>query len=114
MLAPAKETIRRAAKTKNVTGRVFWHFEHRMSMRTQWVRARANFPASLQGMRLHDCRHLCASLLAMHGATDAELAAQLGHSTLAMVKRYSHLRGGHRGAAHEKLDQAFGGKAGAK
>ena len=107
MLAPAQEAIRRAAKAKNIAGRVFWQFEHRMSMRSQWMRARANFPASLQGMRLHDCRHLCASLLAMHGATDVELAAQLGHSTLAMVKRYSHLRGGHRGAAHDKLDKAL-------
>jgi hypothetical protein len=40
---------------------------------------------------------------------EVELAAQLGHSTLQMVKRYSHLRGGHRGAAHEKLDKALGG-----
>jgi integrase len=114
MLAPAKEAIRCAAKLKHTSGRVFWQFEHRMSMRTQWVRARANFPESLQNMRLHDCRHLCASLLAMHGATDVELAAQLGHSTLAMVKRYSHLRGGHRGVAHDKLDKALGGKTGAK
>jgi integrase len=106
--------MRRAARVKHVSGRVFWRFEHRMSMRTQWLRARTNFPVSLQNMRLHDCRHLCASLLAMHGATDIELAAQLGHSTLAMVKRYSHLRGGHRGAAHKRLDKAFGGKAGAK
>ena len=70
-------------------------------MRALWVRARANFPQRLQDMRLHECRHLCASLLAMHGATDVGLAAQLGHSTLAMVKRYSHLRGGHRGAVHD-------------
>jgi integrase len=63
----------------------------------------------MRAMRLHDCRHLCASLLAANGATDVELAAQLGHSTLQMVKRYSHLRGGHRGTAHEKLDKAFGG-----
>jgi integrase len=64
-----------------------------------------NFPKHLMAMRLHDCRHMCASLLAANGATDIELAAQLGHSTLQMVKRYSHLRGGHRGAAHEKLDR---------
>jgi hypothetical protein len=24
-----------------------------------------------------------------------------------MVKRYAHLAGGHRGAAHDKLDAAF-------
>jgi integrase len=109
MLEPAKEAIRKAAKMKHVSGRVFWQFEHRMSMRTLWVQARAKFPEPLREMRMHDLRHLCASLLAMHGATDVELAAQLGHSTLAMVKRYSHLRGGHRGTAHDKLDKALGG-----
>ena len=61
-------------------------------------------------MRLHDCRHLCASLLAANGASNVELAAQLGHKTLAMVKRYSHLRAGHRGTAHGKVDDAFGSK----
>ena len=110
MLAPAKEAMRRAERVKHVSGRVFWQYGHRMAMRTQWVRARAFFPEHLRDMRLHDCRHLCASLLAMHGATDVELAAQLGHSTLAMVKRYSHLRGGHRGAAHRKLDKALGAR----
>jgi hypothetical protein len=25
-----------------------------------------------------------------------------------MVKRYAHLAGGHRGAAHDKMDAAFG------
>ena len=89
--------------------RVFWQFEHRMAPRWHWLQARKNFPETLRTMRLHDCRHLCASLLAANGATDVELAAQLGHSTLQTVKRYSHLRGGHRGAAHEKLDKALGG-----
>jgi integrase len=79
-------------------------------MRHEWGKAKKNFPDSLKAMRLHDCRHLCASLLAAQGATDVELAAQLTHSTLAMVKRYSHLRGGHRGTAHDKLDEAFANK----
>ncbi len=109
MLAPAREAIRTAGQVKHVSGRVFWQYEHRMSPRSQWVRARKGFPKHLRDMRLHDCRHMCASLLAANGATDVELAAQLGHATLQMVKRYSHLRGGHRGAAHDKLDKALGG-----
>jgi integrase len=109
MLVPAKEAIKRAAKVKHVSKRVFWQFEHRMAPRWNWLQARKNFPETLRTMRLHDLRHLCASLLAANGATDVELAAQLGHSTLQMVKRYSRLRGGHRGAAHEKLDKALGG-----
>lgn len=109
MLAPAKRAIRRAAEVKNVSGRVFWQYKDRMAPRSHWNRARKEFPESLRDMRLHDCRRLCASLLAANGATDVELAAQLGHATLSMVKRYSHLRGGHRGAAHKKLDKALGG-----
>ncbi|HYB32551.1 MAG TPA: tyrosine-type recombinase/integrase [Steroidobacteraceae bacterium] len=109
MLAPAKEAIRRASKVKHIGRAVFWQYKHRMAPRSHWERAKKEFPEHLRTMRLHDCRHLCASLLAANGATDVELAAQLGHATLQMVKRYSHLRGGHRGAAHDKLDKALGG-----
>ena len=105
MLAPAIEGVKYAATIRNLNGRVFWKFANRMAPRSPWSRARKSFPEHLKAMRLHDCRHMCASLLAANGATDIELAAQLGHSTLQMVKRYSHLRGGHRGAAHEKLDR---------
>lgn len=107
MLAPAKEAIRRASEIRHLSGRVFWQYANRAAPRSPWVRARKSFPEHMRAMRLHDCRHLCASLLAANGATDVELAAQLGHSTLQMVKRYSHLRGGHRGAAHDKLDKAW-------
>lgn len=107
MLAPAIDALARSGKIKHITARVFWQFKDRNSLRSPWIRARATFPASLQKLRLHDCRHLCASFLAAAGASHVELAAQLGHSTLVMVKRYAHLAGGHRGAAHDKLDAAF-------
>jgi integrase len=107
MLAPALEALRRAGKLKNVSGLVFWQFEHRNAMRWRWLQARKGFPEGLRKLRLHDCRHLCASFLAAAGASHVELAAQLGHSTLIMVKRYAHLAGGHRGAAHDKMDAAF-------
>jgi integrase len=111
MLAPAKEAIARAGKVKHVAGRVFWQFKDRSVLRSPWECARKTFPAGLQKLRLHDCRHLCASFLAANGASHVELAAQLGHSTLVMVKRYAHLAGGHRGAAHDKLDAAFNAPA---
>jgi hypothetical protein len=72
MLAPAKKAIRRAAEVNNVSGRVFWQYQDRMAPRSPWNRARKNFPESLRDMRLHDCRHLCASLLAANGATDVD------------------------------------------
>lgn len=107
MLSPAIAAIERAGTVKYVSGKVFWQFEDRMSPRSPWKRARKEFPEGLRKLRLHDCRHLCASFLAAAGASHVELAAQLGHSTLIMVKRYAHLAGGHRGAAHDKLDAAF-------
>jgi integrase len=47
--------------------------------------------AAIRDLRFHDLRHTAASYLAMSGATTIELAAVLGHKTLQMVKRYTHL-----------------------
>jgi integrase len=108
MLAPALDAVSRAGHVKNISDpRVFWQFKDLHALRSPWRRARKQFPEKMTKLRLHDCRHLCASFLAAAGASHVELAAQLGHSTLTMVKRYAHLAGGHRGAAHDKMDAAF-------
>ena len=54
---------------------------------------RAVKAAGLENFRLHDLRHTCASYLAMNGASLLEIAEVLGHKTLQMVKRHSHLAG---------------------
>lgn len=51
--------------------------------------------AGIENFRWHDLRHCTASYLAMNGASLAEIAEVLGHKTLQMVKRYSHLSDGH-------------------
>lgn len=51
--------------------------------------------AGITDFTWHDLRHCTASYLAMNGASLAEIAEILGHKTLAMVKRYSHLSDGH-------------------
>lgn len=51
--------------------------------------------AQIKDFRFHDLRHSAASYLAMNGASSVEIAEVLGHKTLAMVKRYSHLSDGH-------------------
>jgi len=109
MLSPAKDAIASASKVKHLSGRVFWQYKDSQGPQWNWQKARKQFPEHMREWRLHDCRHLCAGLLVANGATDVEIAAQLGHATLQMVQRYAHLRGGHRGAAHDKLDKAFGG-----
>ncbi len=51
--------------------------------------------AGIKNFKWHDLRHCTASYLAMNGASLAEIAEILGHKTLQMVKRYSHLSDGH-------------------
>ena len=46
--------------------------------------------AGLKGVCFHSLRHTAASHLAQRGVSTLEIAAILGHKTLAMVKRYSH------------------------
>lgn len=51
--------------------------------------------ANIKDFHFHDLRHTGASFLAMSGKTLSEIAEVLGHKTLQMVKRYSHLTKGH-------------------
>lgn len=51
--------------------------------------------AGLEPLRFHDLRHTAASWFAMSGASLLDIAAILGHKTLAMVRRYSHLAPSH-------------------
>lgn len=61
--------------------------------------------AKLENFKFHDLRHTAASYLAMSGATTAELAAILGHKTLAMVKRYAHLSDSHVAGVVERMNK---------
>ena len=59
--------------------------------------------AELTNFRFHDIRHTTASYLAMQGASPLEIADVLGHKTLAMVKRYSHLATDHKQKLVERI-----------
>ncbi|MGD9637942.1 MAG: tyrosine-type recombinase/integrase [Alphaproteobacteria bacterium] len=63
--------------------------------------------AGIEDFRFHDLRHSTASYLAMNGATLAEIAEVLGHKTLAMVKRYSHLSEAHTAGVLERMNKKF-------
>ena len=60
--------------------------------------------SGIENFRWHDMRHTCASIMAQNGASLLELAEQLGHRSLAMVQRYSHLIAGRETPAHRALD----------
>lgn len=72
------------------------------SIRTAWLFAIKR--AEIEDFRFHDLRHSCASYLAMGGCSLLEIAAVLGHKTLAMVQRYAHLSEQHTHGVLEKMN----------
>jgi integrase len=59
--------------------------------------------AGIADFRFHDLRHTTGSTLTMNGANAVEVATLLGHKTLDMVKRYSHLSGTHTVALVDRV-----------
>lgn len=64
--------------------------------------------AGIDDFRFHDLRHTCASMLAMNGASLLEIAQVLGHKSITMTQRYSHLCTEHKASL---TDRVFGGIA---
>jgi integrase len=60
--------------------------------------------------RFHDLRHTYASHLAMRGVHIRALQELLGHKTLAMTQRYSHLAPEQLQNAVKMLDEVIGEK----
>lgn len=63
--------------------------------------------AGLQSFRFHDLRHSAASMLAQSGASLLDIATILGHKTMAMVKRYSHLSPSHLSEVSDRMADKF-------
>jgi integrase len=59
--------------------------------------------AGIEDFRFHDLRHTHASYLAMLDASAIELKETLGHKTLAMVARYTHLANLHKSKVAARL-----------
>jgi integrase len=60
--------------------------------------------------RFHDLRHTCASYLAQNGASVLEIKEVLGHKTVAMAARYSHLSPGAAVTGHAAISAKLSGK----
>lgn len=73
---------------KSLDGRVFpitqWSLEHAFRD--------ACAAAKIEGLRFHDLRHEATSRLFERDMDHMEVATITGHKTLAMLKRYTHLR----------------------
>ena len=72
-------------------------------IRTAWYTTLKR--GKIENFRFHDLRHSTASYLAMNGASLPEIADILGHKTLQMVKRYSHLSEDHKATVLEKMNK---------
>ncbi|MCZ6667255.1 MAG: site-specific integrase [Gammaproteobacteria bacterium] len=83
------------------------HHTHSKFPRKAWGTALKK--AEIEDFTFHDCRHSAASELAMNGASLHEIAAVLGHKTLAMVQRYAHLSEQHTISVVERMNEAVFG-----
>lgn len=84
--------------------------QHPVKIRSSWDRAVKT--AEIKNFRFHDLRHTAASYLAMNKATLSEIADILGHKTLSMVKRYSHISENHTTGVIERMNTNVFGKYG--
>jgi len=83
------------------------HKSHAKFPRKAWGTAVRK--SGIRDFHFHDCRHSAASELAMNGASLHEIAAVLGHKTLAMVQRYAHLSEQHTMLVVERMNKAVFG-----
>lgn len=102
----AADVLRKMAKTPHISGYVFASPQGKPTFpRKPWAKALRE--VEISDFRFHDLRHTAASYLAMSGATLPELAAFLGHRTLAMVQRYAHLTESHSESVAQRMAQQF-------
>jgi len=78
-----------------------------VEIRPAWERVLKE--TGIEDFKFHDLRHSAASYLAMNGASLAEIAEVLGHKTLQMVKRYSHLSEQHTASVVSKMNEKIFG-----
>jgi len=79
--------------------------QKRDTFRTAWEAAVKR--AKLEDLRFHDLRHCFASWLVQRGRSLKEVQEALGHRTIVMTMRYSHLSPDHLRAAIGVLDDVF-------
>ncbi|MDA8151296.1 MAG: site-specific integrase, partial [Acidithiobacillus sp.] len=105
LVGPVLELLKERARVRRIdTDLVFpsrLHPKQPLDLRTPWETALK--VADIKGFHWHDLRHTFASMAAMNGATLPELAALLGHKTLAMVQRYAHLSPAHTASLAERV-----------
>ena len=96
LTGPALKELKRLKKLRRIdTDLIFTRKDGKApkEIKKHWNKAVED--SNLKDFRFHDLRHSCASYLAMNGASLAEIGDILGHKTVQMTKRYSHLTEQH-------------------
>ena len=105
LAGPVLELLKERGKVRRIdTGLVFpskVNPTRPVDLRQPWEKALQ--AADIKDFHWHDLRHTFASMAAMNGASLPELAALLGHKTLAMVQRYAHLSPAHTAQLAERV-----------
>lgn len=77
------------------------------NLKTKYSETHEKTAAIDAGMRLHDMRHVVASLLVMNGATIEEIRPILGHTDARTTEYYAHLASGFEKKTMAKLPALF-------
>jgi integrase len=75
-----------------------------------WTRARRSL--GLQGVRLHDLRHVAGTMAAATGASTKELMHRLGHASPRAALRYQHATAARDEAIADGIDRILGAARG--
>ncbi len=113
LAGPALDEVKKLSQTRRIDTNLLFpnpSGKKPIEIRPSWDRALKE--AQIENFRFHDLRHSAASYLAMSGASLAEIAEILGHKTLQMVKRYSHLSEQHTASVVSRMNKKFIGDKG--
>lgn len=104
MTSTVRTILSRRTRPLNSSSLVFPNSEGHLDLRwaTKTV-PKALRAAKVLGFRFHDLRHTFASRLAMEGVELMAIRELMGHKSMVMTLRYSHLSPEHRRAAIERL-----------
>lgn len=96
IVGDALEILKERAKVRKIDDDRLFPAGPRAKKKSAVADLRAPWEAALKAAKItdfhwHDLRHTCASYMAMSGVSQLEMAKLLGHKTLAMTMRYSHL-----------------------
>jgi len=95
LVGEAFTLLQERAKVRSLTDDRIFPATHKakkatfIALRTPFIAAMKE--AEITNFHWHDLRHTCASYLMMNGVSALEISKVLGHKTMAMVSRYSHL-----------------------